>query len=91
MYRNDGFRELSRRECARRLSRADVGRVVFTRDALPAALPVNFLLEPVLLRTPASSEMVRAVDGAVAAFEGATSMWRRTRAGASSSPGSPPW
>ncbi|MCX5040325.1 pyridoxamine 5'-phosphate oxidase family protein [Streptomyces coelicoflavus] len=73
MYRNDGFRELSRQECLRRLSEADVGRVVFTRAALPAVLPVNFLLEPdgaVLLRTSASSEMVRAVDGAVVAFEG---------------------
>ncbi|WP_121750983.1 pyridoxamine 5'-phosphate oxidase family protein [Streptomyces sp. E2N166] len=73
MYRNDGFRELSRQECVSRLSQADVGRVVFTRDALPAVLPVNFLLEPdgaVLLRTSASSEMVHAVDGAVVAFEG---------------------
>ncbi|MGC9501577.1 pyridoxamine 5'-phosphate oxidase family protein [Streptomyces sp. WG7] len=73
MYRNDGFRELSRQECLRRLSQADVGRVIFTRDALPAVLPVNFLLEPdgaVLLRTSASSEMARAVDGAVVAFEG---------------------
>ncbi|GHF33617.1 pyridoxamine 5'-phosphate oxidase family protein [Streptomyces fumanus] len=72
MYRNDGFRELDRQESLRRLARAAVGRIVHTRDALPAVLPVNFLLAEdgaVLLRTSASSELVRAVDGAVVAFE----------------------
>ncbi|MFD8524848.1 pyridoxamine 5'-phosphate oxidase family protein [Streptomyces sp. NPDC012403] len=72
MYRNDGFRELNRQESLRRLTEATVGRIVHTRDALPAVLPVNFLLEEsgaVLLRTSASSELVRAVDGAVVAFE----------------------
>ncbi|RPK80695.1 MULTISPECIES: pyridoxamine 5'-phosphate oxidase family protein [Streptomyces] len=72
MYRNDGFRELNRRESLRRLAEATVGRIVHTRDALPAVLPVNYLLDDdgaVLLRTSASSELVRAVDGAVVAFE----------------------
>ncbi|MDX3605541.1 pyridoxamine 5'-phosphate oxidase family protein [Streptomyces sp. CS149] len=72
MYRNDGFRELHRRESLRRLAGVTVGRIVHTRDALPAVLPVNYLLEDngaVLLRTSASSELVRAVDGAVVAFE----------------------
>ncbi|MGV9983382.1 pyridoxamine 5'-phosphate oxidase family protein [Streptomyces olivaceus] len=72
MYNNDGFRELDRQECLERLSSADVGRVVFTREALPAVLPVSFWLDQagaVRLRTSAASEMVRAVDGAVVAFE----------------------
>ncbi|MFE0420599.1 pyridoxamine 5'-phosphate oxidase family protein [Streptomyces tendae] len=72
MYRNDGFRELSRQESLQRLAAASVGRIVHTRDALPAVLPVNFLLEQsgaVLLRTSASSELVRAIDGVVVAFE----------------------
>ncbi|MBD0842030.1 MULTISPECIES: pyridoxamine 5'-phosphate oxidase family protein [unclassified Streptomyces] len=72
MYRNDGFRELHRQECLRLLAKAPVGRIVHTRHALPAVLPVNFRLEDdgaVLLRTAADSEMVRAVDGAVVAFE----------------------
>ncbi len=72
MYRNDGFRELNRQESLQRLANAPVGRIVHTRDALPAVLPVNFVLEKsgaVLLRTSASSELVRAVDGAVVAFE----------------------
>ncbi|MGW0990893.1 pyridoxamine 5'-phosphate oxidase family protein [Streptomyces sp. NPDC002486] len=72
MYRNDGFRELDRQESLRRPANASVGRIVHTRDALPAVLPVNFLLEEsgaVLLCTSASSELVRAIDGAVVAFE----------------------
>ncbi|MEU4659676.1 pyridoxamine 5'-phosphate oxidase family protein [Streptomyces sp. NPDC023723] len=72
MYRNDGFRELNRQGSLHRLAKAPVGRIVHTRDALPAVLPVNFLLEEsgaVLLRTSASSELVRAINGAVVAFE----------------------
>jgi nitroimidazol reductase NimA-like FMN-containing flavoprotein (pyridoxamine 5'-phosphate oxidase superfamily) len=72
MYRNDGFRELQWQECLRLLATAPVGRVVHTRHALPAVLPVNFCLDDdgaVLLRTSAASELARAVDGAVVAFE----------------------
>ncbi len=72
MYRNDGFRELGRQECLRLLAKVPVGRVVHTRQALPAVLPVNFCLDEdgaVLLRTAATSELVRAIDGTVVAFE----------------------
>jgi len=72
MYPNDGFRELERRECLRRLAKVPVGRIVHTRQALPAVLPVNFCLDhdgAVLLCTSAASELVRAVDGVVVAFE----------------------
>ncbi|MFF9624736.1 pyridoxamine 5'-phosphate oxidase family protein [Streptomyces griseosporeus] len=72
MYRNDGFRELDRHECLRLMAKVPVGRIVHTRGALPAVLPVNFRLEPdgtVVLRTSAASELVRAVDGTVVAFE----------------------
>ncbi|MGW2642807.1 pyridoxamine 5'-phosphate oxidase family protein [Streptomyces sp. NPDC001348] len=72
MYSNDGFRELGRHECLRLLATAPIGRVVYTRQALPAVVPVNFGLDAdgaVLLRTPATSELARAVDGAVVAFE----------------------
>jgi len=72
MYRNDGFRELDRQESLRLLAKAAVGRIVFTRQALPAVLPLNFRLGTdgaVLLRTSAASELARAVDGAVVAFE----------------------
>ncbi|MDT0566150.1 pyridoxamine 5'-phosphate oxidase family protein [Streptomyces sp. DSM 3412] len=72
MYANDGFRELDRQECLRLLAKATVGRIVHTRQALPAVLPVNFSLDgegSVLLRTSAASELARAVDGVVVAFE----------------------
>jgi nitroimidazol reductase NimA-like FMN-containing flavoprotein (pyridoxamine 5'-phosphate oxidase superfamily) len=72
MYPNDGFRELERPECLRLLARVPVGRIVHTRQALPAVLPVNFTLDDdgaVLLRTSAASELARAVDGVVVAFE----------------------
>ncbi|MBY8866995.1 pyridoxamine 5'-phosphate oxidase family protein [Streptomyces sennicomposti] len=72
MDRNDGFRELERQECLRLLAKAPVGRVVHTRHALPAVLPVNFWLDgdgAVLLRTAADSGLVRSIDGAIVAFE----------------------
>lgn len=72
MYPNDGFRELNREECLRLLAKVPVGRIVHTRHALPAVLPVNFCLDgdgAVLLRTSAASELAHAVDGAVVAFE----------------------
>ncbi|MER6524000.1 pyridoxamine 5'-phosphate oxidase family protein [Streptomyces sp. NPDC001508] len=72
MYPNDAFRDLGRQECLRLLATAQVGRIVFTRQALPAVLPVTFRVDgdgAVLLRTSAASELVRAVAGAVVAFE----------------------
>ena len=72
MFHNDGFRILDRQECLRLLAKVPVGRVVYTRQALPAVLPVNFSLDTdssVLLRTSASSDLVRAIDGVVVAFE----------------------
>ncbi|MER6629803.1 pyridoxamine 5'-phosphate oxidase family protein [Streptomyces sp. NPDC000987] len=72
MVDGDGFRVLDRQECLRLLTKVPVGRVVYTRQALPAVLPVNFSLDDdfsVLLRTSAASDLVRAVDGVVVAFE----------------------
>ncbi|MFJ7049345.1 pyridoxamine 5'-phosphate oxidase [Streptomyces sp. JV178] len=73
MVQNDAFRVLDRRECLRLLAKVPVGRVVYTRRALPAVLPVNFALDSddaVLLCTSAGSDLVRAIDGVVVAFEG---------------------
>ncbi|MFF9404932.1 pyridoxamine 5'-phosphate oxidase family protein [Streptomyces anandii] len=72
MLKNDGFRSMDRQECLRLLAKVPVGRVVYTRHALPAVLPVNFSLDTdssVLLRTSAGSDLVRAVDDVVVAFE----------------------
>lgn len=93
MYPNDGFRELDPQECLRLLAKAPVGRIVHTRHALPAVLPVNFCLDgdgTVLLRTSAASELARAVDGAVVAFEAdEVDAARNAGFGASSSPAGP--
>ncbi|MDG9705701.1 pyridoxamine 5'-phosphate oxidase family protein [Streptomyces sp. DH37] len=72
MHRHDGFRELDRQECLRLLEQVPLGRVVYTENALPAVLPVNFFLDRdlgVVLRTSAASRMARAVDTSVVAFE----------------------
>ncbi|WP_328456793.1 pyridoxamine 5'-phosphate oxidase family protein [Streptomyces sp. NBC_00386] len=72
MSQEDTFHELDRQECLRLLAKVPVGRVVYTRQALPAVLPVNFCLDTddsVLLRTSSDSELVRAIDGVVVAFE----------------------
>ncbi|MER6619116.1 MULTISPECIES: pyridoxamine 5'-phosphate oxidase family protein [unclassified Streptomyces] len=72
MIQSDGFRPLDRQECLRLLAKVPVGRVVYTRQALPAVLPVNFALDTdasVVLCTSAASDLVRAVDGVVVAFE----------------------
>ncbi|MFF7855282.1 pyridoxamine 5'-phosphate oxidase family protein [Streptomyces sp. NPDC007904] len=72
MIRSDGFRALGRRECLRLPARVPAGRVVCTRQALSAVLPVTFSLDPdasVVLCASASSDPVRAIDGVVVAFE----------------------
>lgn len=72
MSQEDTFHELDRQECLRLLVKVPVGRVVYTRQALPAVLPVNFCLDTddsVVLRTSSDSELVRAIDGVVVAFE----------------------
>jgi nitroimidazol reductase NimA-like FMN-containing flavoprotein (pyridoxamine 5'-phosphate oxidase superfamily) len=72
MFQNDAFRALDRQECLRLLAKVPVGRVVYTRHALPAVLPINFSLDAdssVLLRTSPDSDLVRAIDGVVVAFE----------------------
>ncbi|MEU6526233.1 pyridoxamine 5'-phosphate oxidase family protein [Streptomyces sp. NPDC046924] len=72
MFQSDGFRALDRQECLRLLAKVPVGRVVYTRHALPAVLPVNFSLDTdssVLLCTSRDSDLVRAIDGVVVAFE----------------------
>ncbi|MEU0431671.1 pyridoxamine 5'-phosphate oxidase family protein [Streptomyces sp. NPDC006290] len=72
MSRDDAFHELDRQECIRLLAEVAIGRVVYTRQALPAVLPVNFCLDTdnsVLLRASSDSDLVRAIDGVVVAFE----------------------
>ncbi|MFD8785543.1 pyridoxamine 5'-phosphate oxidase family protein [Kitasatospora sp. NPDC059599] len=63
---------LDGRECRRLLAGLSVGRVVYTVGALPAVRPARYRLGAdgsVLLSTAAESELVRAVSGALVAFE----------------------
>ncbi|MFG2513916.1 pyridoxamine 5'-phosphate oxidase family protein [Streptomyces sp. NPDC048584] len=72
MFQSDGFRALGRQECLRLLAVVPVGRIVYTRQALPAVLPINFSLDgdgSVLVRTSPTADLVRAIDGVVVAFE----------------------
>jgi uncharacterized protein len=63
--------QLSRQECLDLLSTVDVGRVVFTDRALPAVLPVTFIVDDdtIVLRTARGTRLAHAAQGAVLAFE----------------------
>lgn len=63
--------ELSRQECLALLGTAVVGRVIFTDQALPAAQPVNFLLdgEEIIFRTANGSKLAAATRHAVVGFQ----------------------
>ncbi|MEV4611569.1 pyridoxamine 5'-phosphate oxidase family protein [Kitasatospora sp. NPDC049258] len=63
---------LDERQSLRLLATTPVGRVVYTTGALPAVLPTRYRLGDdgsVLLRATGGSELVRAVSGALVAFE----------------------
>ena len=63
--------ELDRSECLRLLGSTSIGRVVFTDSALPAAQPVNYLLddEEVIFRTANGSKLAAASRHHVVAFQ----------------------
>ena len=63
--------ELSRAEAIRLLTTASIGRVGFTMGALPAILPVNYLVaeDAIVFRTAPGTKFSTAVRGAVVAFE----------------------
>jgi uncharacterized protein len=62
---------LSREECFSLLATVPIGRLVFTRRALPAIHPVNFVLDGarVIVRTGVGSKLAAAVNHSVVAFE----------------------
>lgn len=67
----DNIRVLSRDECLDRLATAAIGRVAITSQALPAVVPVNFVLtgSSILFRTQPGGMLANACDGTVVAFE----------------------
>ena len=66
-----GLRRLPREECLRLLDSVPVGRIIYTRQALPAVDLVNFVLHEgdIVFRTDAAGKLGAAVRGAVVAFE----------------------
>jgi uncharacterized protein len=63
--------QLSRDECMRLMGSVPVGRIVYTRQALPAVELVNFALidGDIVIRTRAGGKLAAATRGAVVAFE----------------------
>ncbi len=63
--------ELSRTECLRLLATVTIGRICFTRQALPAVEPVNFVLDDgtIAFGTDADGRLAAAVRHAVVAFQ----------------------
>jgi len=72
MY-SDGsaLEQLSRDACLQLMASVPVGRVIYTRRALPAVELVNFALDrgDIVLRTDRSGKLAAAARGAVVAFE----------------------
>jgi uncharacterized protein len=62
---------LSQYECLRLMGTVPVGRIVFTKQALPAVELVNFTLDQgeIVIRTDAGGKLAAATRGAVVAFE----------------------
>ena len=72
MYSDDAApRQLSRDECLRLMASVPVGRIIYTRQALPAVDLVNFTLDrgDIIIRVDRNGTLAGATRGAVVAFE----------------------
>jgi len=67
----NGLEVLSRAEAIALLETQEVGRLVYTRRALPAVIPVNFAVRggAILIWTGSGSSLAQAVRGSVVAFQ----------------------
>lgn len=62
--------EIERRECMRLLTTSRIGRLIYTRDALPAVQPVRYLVDDqTIVFCTGQTRTVRSRDGTVVAFE----------------------
>ena len=72
MY-SDGLtlKQLTRDECLQLMASVPVGRIIYTRQALPAVELVNFVLDSgdIIIRTDYGGKLAAATRGAVVAFE----------------------
>jgi hypothetical protein len=72
MYSDDSaLRQLTRNDCLRLLATVPIGRIIYTRQALPAVELVNFALESgdIIIRTDPSGKLAAAAREAIVAFE----------------------
>jgi len=62
---------LSREQCLRLVATAPVGRIIYTRQAMPAVELVNFTVDAgdIVIRTASAGKLAAAICGAVVAFE----------------------
>jgi uncharacterized protein len=65
------LKQLSRDECLHFMASVPVGRIIYTRQALPAVELVNFAIDggDIIIRTDHSGKLAAATRGAVVAFE----------------------
>ena len=65
------LKEIDRPGCLELLASGQIGRVVYTEAAMPAAHPVNYLLdgEEVVFRTGAGAKLAAASRGVVVGFQ----------------------
>jgi nitroimidazol reductase NimA-like FMN-containing flavoprotein (pyridoxamine 5'-phosphate oxidase superfamily) len=70
-YDDSTLEHLPREECIRLMASVPVGRIVYTRQALPAVELVNFALHDgdIVIKTDAGGKLAAATRGAVVAFE----------------------
>ena len=66
-----GLIDIDRAGCLRLLASAPIGRVIYTDAAMPAAHPVNYLLdgEEIVFRTGHGAKLAAATRGAVVGFQ----------------------
>jgi len=72
MYSDDlGLKQLCRDECLHLMTSVPVGRIIYTRQALPAVELINFAIDngDIIIRTDHSGKLAAATRGAVVAFE----------------------
>jgi uncharacterized protein len=65
------LKQLTRDECLHLMTSVPVGRIIYTRQALPAVELVNFAIDNggIIIRTDHSGKLAAATRGAVVAFE----------------------
>ena len=70
-YDGSALEQLSRDECLRLMASVSVGRIVYTRRALPAVELVNFALDhgDIIIRTESGGKLAAATQHSVVAFE----------------------